>query len=77
MWLVRPHSSVCIIKSVKKFQRSRQENKKPFGANHQYTSRGRTNKVTATNEEQKLPGEMDELQLFIIGGISFCRHCCE
>ena len=32
------------------------------------------NKVTATNDEQKLPGEMYELQLFTIGGTSkpFC-----
>ena len=32
------------------------------------------NKVTTTNNEQKLPGEMDELQLFTIGGTSkpFC-----
>ena len=32
--------------------------------------------MTATNDEQKLPGEMDELQLFTIGGISksFCAH---
>ena len=28
------------------------------------------NKVTATNDEQKLPGEMEELQLFTMGGTS-------
>ena len=42
-----------------------------------YPNRGqRTNKVTATNDEQKLPGEMDELQLFTIGGTSkpFCAN---
>ena len=28
------------------------------------------NKATATNGKQKLPGEMDELQIFTIGGTS-------
>ena len=43
-------------KPVNKFQRSSQANKKPFGTKHQYPNRGqRTNKVTAKNDEQKLP----------------------
>ena len=58
------------LKLVKKFPRSSLANKNPFGAKHQYLNRGqRTNKVTSTNDEQKVPG-----QLFTIGGTSkpFC-----
>ena len=62
---------VCESKSVKKFQRISLANKKPFGAKHQYPNRGqRTNKMTATNDKQNLPGEMDQLQLPTIGGTS-------
>ncbi len=70
-------ASVCKPKSVKIFQRSIQANKKHFGSKHQYPDGGqRMNKVTVTNVKQKLPGEMDELQIFTIGQTTtqFCAN---